>query len=352
MNVIQGLERWLNRKRNWETNYPLSARAIKQLFWALLLILLVLIPYWLSPKEAAVYYSNQADKVSFTLKVREQLIFDVRSSKVMNGIADFENTSEKETAITFDGTITGNQYLYSGRTTVESNGSCMHLKLVSRERPEFTCQVEVGPGNETGDRGNQDGTVNQIHIFDFPKDVSIIFSNGNNSNFTVFQEDYGIEDIPYGEYQVTGVDSLYFYMDRPSQENIDAIISDGSPDYMFGAVGYIESFNVLNNGRTVLEATVNGNTDFHDLGNIRISGESSKQSGDDSLRIKISDLGAYPIGVELSGVVKSLRIGNSFYNLKTPFQWMYENWGAVLLSVLGTLFAAIVTNLSSKDKRE
>lgn len=356
MNVMQGLERLLNKLQNkiqdWKASHPLSARAIKKLRWVLLLGLLILIPYWLSPKETTVYYSNQADKVSFTLKVREQIIFDVRSSKVMTGIADFENTSGKEATLIFDETVTGNQYLYSGRTTVESNGSYLNLKLVSKERPEFTCRVEVGPeeGTETG--GNQDGTVNQIHIFDFPQDVSIIFNNGNNSNFSVFQENHGPEDIPDGEYQVTGIDSLYFYMDRPSPEDMDAIASGGSPEHMFGVDNYIESFNVLNRGRTVLEATVNGNTDFYDLGNIRISGESSEQSGDDFLRIKISDFGAYPTGVELSGVVKSLQIGNSFYNLKNLRQWMYENWDAVLLSVFGTLFAATITNLFSKKKEE
>lgn len=357
MNKIQRLEGKLQEIQSRWQRFPLIFGILKRLFCIILFggifCLLVVIPYTLAPKDTVIYYANVADAICFTLRVDEQQIFDVRSDTTMRGIAVFEGVSETEENIIFENTITGEKYSFPVPTKVESDASLLHIRLESTERSAFTCKVEVEPENKAKDDlcGNQDGAVNRIHVFDFSENVLITFSNGDNSAFAV-SSDGGF--IPDGEYQVSGCNSLYFYMNNPTE---DAIISknrlhNGLTEHMFGLAETIEYFDILNSNKTTLEATVNGNTDFHALGRIRISGQSSNQDKGDPLWIEISDFGIYPIEVELSGVANELKIGNSYYNFKTVYQWMYENWNAVLLSVLGTFFAAIVTKLFAKKSAD
>ena len=321
---------------------------IRKYWWFFLLVALLIIPYICAPKTATIYYTNIASEISFTLNIPERLSFDVRSDSTNSGRVLFElvPVNGAETELSLENTFAEEDtYSYSGQTEVASNGSFLHIKLETADESAFSCKIEIQQENA------QDGALNKIHIYDIPKNVDIIFNNGDNTPFSVWEDNTSKGMIPDGEYRVRGCHSLCLYMNKPADDTDGGEKADKSlPSYMFGIEGSIERFDFLNSSRTTLEATVNGNTDFHDLGHVRISGRSPRWIEEDQLWIKISDAGTYPVEFELSGVAKGLKIGNSYYNLKDPAQWIHENWNTVLLSVLGTIFAAIISQLFTRKE--
>lgn len=350
MSVKKRIEKAPKKRGGWSVRLSSAYQVIVKCIWiriALLLLLLIFIPYTLAPKTATIYYANDVPEICFTLSVPERLTFDVRSDSAKNGRVLFEPGSANgaDAEISLENTLAEeNKYLFSGQTEVTSSGSFLHIKLETADRSPFFCTVKIEEEKE------QDGALNRIHIYDLPENVEIIFNNGDDTPFSVAADDAFGSIIPDGEYRAKGCGSLRLYMSRPAGEAAEA--DHGLPSYMFGVEGHINKFDLLNSSRTTLEATVNGTTDFHELGHIRIAGESPRRMEGDPLWIKIPDTGTYPIEVELSGVTEGLIIGDSYYNLKTLAQWVYENWSEVLLSVLGALFAGIISKIfSNKEER-
>ena len=319
-------------------------RKIKEnAFFIVVLVGLMLLPYIFTPKTAVIYYANSASEVTFRLNVPERQTFDVRSNDAKSGYVLFEPV--EGAGLSLENTLAEeDMYTYSGQTRVDSNGSYLHITFEKADRSAFSCKIEIEQDKE------HDGEMNRIHVSDLPEDVEILFNNGNDTTFHVVENNGFNGEIPDGEYRVEGCRSVYLYMSKPEG---GAARQDGTrlSPYAFDIEGGITEFYFLNISRTVLEATANGETDFHDIGHVRISGESAEGSEGDPLWIKIPDTGTWPIEFELSGTAEELKIGGSYYNLESLPQWIYENWNTVLLSVLGTLFAAIISHKFEKKEK-
>ena len=178
---------------------------------------------------------------------------------------------------------------------------------------------------------------NFITIENFPEDT-IIYVRGESEigmygNVTDAHMDAG-------RYRMIGCSSITFPMccklsqateDEESRHNL----SDGK----------VQSFQFTNIERQTFEFTVDSSTEFKEIGHIRLVGTAQSEG---SVTASVSDMGAYPILLTVSGSVGELSMaGHSFY--LTCSQWLRTNMTSILLAIISVIFPAIIAIPSKSD---
>ena len=86
-------------------------------------------------------------------------------------------------------------------------------------------------------------------------------------------------------------------------------------------------------------------TEFKEIGHIRLVGTAQSEG---SVTASVSDMGAYPILLTVSGSVGELSMaGHSFY--LTCSQWLRTNMTSILLAIISVIFPAIIAIPSKSD---
>lgn len=178
---------------------------------------------------------------------------------------------------------------------------------------------------------------NFITIDNFPEDT-IIYVRGESEigmygNVTDAHMDAG-------RYRMIGCSSITFPMCcKLSQATEDEENRHNLSD------GKVQSFQFTNIERQTFEFTVDSSTEFKEIGHIRLAGTAQSEG---SVTASVSDMGAYPILLTVSGNVGELSMaGHSFY--LTCSQWLRTNMTSILLAIISVIFSAIIAMPSKSD---
>lgn len=318
------------------------AKRHKRVTLAIILIGILIIVFWaffmLVPHNSIIYYSGNAEDVRLDMSAK-MLQIDVQDDPY-NGIIRFYGESELSDSIwAIDQALLeeiplekldlyeymdDRTFLFNDGTATLDCTNYLELTMESPDDSDFTYSISI----TREDSGN--GYKNLITIDNFPENTIIyvrgeseIGMYGNISN----------SHINAGRYRMMGCRRITF---SPYSKSLQPIENKANePDWSNVKV---LAFQFTNIKRETFEFTVDSSTEFKEIGHIVISGV-AKSDGDVSA--SISDMGAYPILLTLSGSVEELSMaGHSFY--LTYGQWLRMNMTPILLALISVIFSAIL----------
>ena len=302
------------------------------------LAVIFLIFFALVPRNSIIYYSGVAEDVC--LDISTKMLQVVVQNDPYNGIIKFHGDSgilnsiwaidqdllEKISLDELDPTKYEDDQTFlfnDGIATLNCN-NYLELTIESPSDSYFTYSLSI----TRRDDGN--GSQNYFTIENFPEDT-IIYVRGESEigmygNITASHMDAG-------RYRIIGCNKITFSMYSESLQTTK--IGENESNLSSGKV---QSFQFTNIERQTFEFTVDSSTEFKEIGHIRLAGTAQSE---DSVTASISDIGAYPISLTISGSVKELSMaGHSFY--LTWAQWLRMNMTSILLAVISAIFSVII----------
>lgn len=305
--------------------------------------------YMISPRSSVIYYEGTPDELwvevseaqSFQRRVRrdsttgelmftapkDETIYAVNQEVLLNTQWEDVDWGAYEDTYVF-------RFLEGSATFRSSDYLSLKIGMLNGEPFSYTLKIENGGTNE------DDTKINLISISDFPKEAIVtMYSNSEIDMNGNVSENH----IQSGEYRLINCDSVLFYQWSSTDTIENSVTLDEMNQEWHGG---ISSFRIQNSERQVLEFTIDAQTEFREIGHVKLIGDAEKGQ---ELMMDISDLSAYPIPVTLSGSVGRMEIaGHSVY--LTPSQWFRANMTSILLALMGVIFSVIIVRPKSKQQ--
>lgn len=321
----------------------------KRVTLAIMLIGILTIVFWaffmLVPHNSIIYYSGKAEDVRLDMSAK-MLQIAVQYDPY-NGIIRFYGESELPDSIwaidqgLLEETplekldlyeyMDDQTFLFNDGTATLACNNYLELTMEGPDDSDFTYSMSI----TREDSGN--GYMNLITFENFPENTIIyvrgeyeigMYGNISNSHMNA------------GRYRMVGCRRISF---SPYSGSLQSI--ENTANELDWSKAKVLAFRFTNIGRETLEFTVDSSTEFREIGHIEISGV-AKSDGD--VVADISDMGAYPILLTLSGRVEDLSMaGHSFY--LTYGQWLRINMTSILLALISVIFSAIIAIPSKSD---
>lgn len=311
-------------------------------------VLAFLIFYIISPRSSVIYYEGTPEELwvevseaqQFQRRVRRdsttgELMFTAPENETIYAANQELLLNTQWEDVDWEGYEDTYVFRFSeGSATLRSNDYLV-LKIGMPDGVSFSYTLKI----ENGGTNEDDTKINLISISDFPKEAIVtMYSNSEIDMNGNVSENH----MQSGEYRLINCDSVSFYQWSSPNSIEDSIIPDEMNRKWHGN---ISSFRIENSERQVLEFTIDAQTEFREIGHVKLSGDAEKGQ---ELTMDISDLSAYPIPVTLSGSVGRMEIaGHSVY--LTSSQWFRANMTQILLALMGVIFSVIIVRPKSKQ---
>ena len=315
--------------------------------------IIFLIFYIMLPKNATIFYEGETDTSSFTMLEDGRASFDI-INELNEGAVVFKNDAkegdpfERDIFVsdvkTAENTDFSNidEYSYdkehifafkNGEGLLRSKKFTLSIHMPD-ETP-FSYKLEIAHADKSSPYWNiisSDGNI--ITISNFPKDAIIyLISTGYIST-------PGSDiRIPADQYQIINCSKIIFGISE--QQNMsNASEIDSSLNNKIDST--VNEFNISNNNTGKLEFTVTSDTDYRNLGHVKIEGNSPNNN----LTVKIDDLGKYPLPVQLEGDVHTMKVaGKSCYvNIR---QWIVDNMTEILIAFITIMLPILISRNKS-----
>lgn len=316
----------------------------------LIIAVLVAVLWALFPKTATIYFNGTADRAEFSITSDKQTVFNIKSYKEYGGRIVFGSDEtatiyavkasmpeEEIQRILADGFpdwessnevfpfINGSATLFS--QTQSSSKSVMALTLEPPEDGIFTYDMEITHVTEEGV-----SKWNQIELKNFSAEPVIRLSSTCDINMKGTTK-----MIPTGLYRIIGCQSITFFAVPGGPEDSE---SGYSPQFNSS----LEHFQFTNTEKGTLQITYYAEPESNEVGHIEVEGQ--VQTGQWPM-LEISDIGQYPLPVEIHGRVEALTMaGESRYpSLK---QRLADNSSALLLMIATAFFTMLLEKARGK----
>ena len=259
--------------------------------------------YAISPRSATIYYSGSSEESRFEVVKEQRLMFEVRSNESTQPLM-FRGSKEQIIRVVDYDLSQGMQLEDPDSTAHEDqifpfNGGSAGFFcdespiLLTIRMPDNIC---FSYSLEVKNVATSEGAKNLITISNFPETAIVTMRSDTEI------EIYGnrTEDqLQLAEYQIFNCDNISFYASH-SQNDTANTKEEGSSDVFGWQKKSISFFEITNPERQTLEFTTDARVEFREIGHVTLSGnvESGKK-----LEVDISDFGAYPLPVTISGNV-------------------------------------------------